>query len=214
MQWYYVLFRGRLRRPRLGRPTDLSTCWSMPPAYSQSQMSYNQVCSPHIHRETVWFILDHCLLVCIRLVTGLTEIRLLWSDAAETSLSKVQKSSLLLAYEVNAVGPILVIKVEITVFISAPSCVGTLLVFYLFLVHCLNWSLSCQHMRPFLKIGASLETGKGFSLVANMSTRVGSIGDNGLGGWHSHRASKTALNQCMWTVRGMFVQISLSGYSY
>lgn len=79
----------------------------------------------------------------------------------ETSLSKVQKSSLLLAYEVNAVGPILVIK----------------------------------HMRPFLKIGASLETGKGFSLVANMSARVGSIGDNGLGGWHSYRASKTALNQ-------------------
>ncbi|VAI27379.1 unnamed protein product [Triticum turgidum subsp. durum] len=79
----------------------------------------------------------------------------------ETSLSKVQKSSLLLAYEVNAVGPILVIK----------------------------------HMRPFLKIGASLETGKGFSLVANMSARVGSIGDNALGGWHSYRASKTALNQ-------------------
>uniref|UniRef100_A0A453JQ14 Uncharacterized protein n=1 Tax=Aegilops tauschii subsp. strangulata TaxID=200361 RepID=A0A453JQ14_AEGTS len=80
---------------------------------------------------------------------------------AETSLSKVQKSSLLLAYEVNAVGPILVIK----------------------------------HMRPFLKIGASLGTGKGFSLVANMSARVGSIGDNALGGWHSYRASKTALNQ-------------------
>lgn len=79
----------------------------------------------------------------------------------ETSLSKVEKSSLLLAYEVNAVGPILVIK----------------------------------HMRPFLKIGASSETGRGFSLVANMSARVGSIGDNGLGGWHSYRASKTALNQ-------------------
>lgn len=32
----------------------------------------------------------------------------------ETTLSKVQKSSLLLAYEVNAVGPILVIKVKLT----------------------------------------------------------------------------------------------------
>lgn len=31
---------------------------------------------------------------------------------SETTLSKVQKSSLLLTYEVNAVGPILVIKVE------------------------------------------------------------------------------------------------------
>ena len=32
---------------------------------------------------------------------------------SETTLSKVQKSSLLLAYEVNAVGPILVIKVKL-----------------------------------------------------------------------------------------------------
>ncbi|CAL4891083.1 unnamed protein product [Urochloa decumbens] len=68
----------------------------------------------------------------------------------ETTLSKVQKSSLLLAYE---------------------------------------------HMRPLLKVGGCSETGRGFSLVANMSARVSSIGDNGLGGWHSYRASKTALNQ-------------------
>ncbi|KAF0889370.1 hypothetical protein E2562_023670 [Oryza meyeriana var. granulata] len=84
----------------------------------------------------------------------------------ETTLSKVQKSSLLLAYEVNAVGPILVIK----------------------------------HMWPFLKAGGRSETERGFSLVANMSARVGSIGDNGLGGWHSYRASKTALNQLTKTV--------------
>lgn len=32
-------------------------------------------------------------------------------SSTETTLSKVEKSSLLLAYEVNAVGPILVIKV-------------------------------------------------------------------------------------------------------
>jgi len=84
----------------------------------------------------------------------------------ETTLSKVQKSSLLLAYEVNAVGPILVIK----------------------------------HMWPLLKIGGRSDTGRGFSLVANMSARVSSIGDNGLGGWHSYRASKTALNQLTKTV--------------
>jgi len=29
----------------------------------------------------------------------------------------------------------------------------------------------------------------------NMSARVGSISDNGLGGWYSYRASKAALNQ-------------------
>ncbi|KAL5217479.1 hypothetical protein ABZP36_018163 [Zizania latifolia] len=58
--------------------------------------------------------------------------------------SNPEKSSLLLAYEVNVVGPVLVIK----------------------------------HMWPFLKAGGRSETDKGFSLVANMSARVGSIGDN------------------------------------
>ncbi|XP_050370529.1 uncharacterized protein LOC126788571 [Argentina anserina] len=79
----------------------------------------------------------------------------------ETTLSKVEKSSLLLAYEVNAVGPVLVIK----------------------------------HMWPLLKVGGGLGTERDVAVVANVSARVGSIGDNRLGGWHSYRASKTALNQ-------------------
>ena len=33
------------------------------------------------------------------------------------------------------------------------------------------------------------------SVFAVLSARVGSIGDNVIGGWHSYRASKTALNQ-------------------
>ena len=32
-------------------------------------------------------------------------------------------------------------------------------------------------------------------MVANLSARVSSVGDNALGGWHSYRASKSALNQ-------------------
>jgi len=32
------------------------------------------------------------------------------------------------------------------------------------------------------------------SVIANVSARVGSIGDNGLGGWHSYRVSKAGLN--------------------
>ncbi|GAY54714.1 hypothetical protein CUMW_158860 [Citrus unshiu] len=79
----------------------------------------------------------------------------------ETTLNKVEKSSLMLAYEVNAVGPILVIK----------------------------------HMSPLLKVGGTgIE--RDVAVVANLSARVGSIGDNRLGGWHSYRASKAALNQC------------------
>ncbi|XP_057545393.1 uncharacterized protein LOC130824410 [Amaranthus tricolor] len=83
----------------------------------------------------------------------------------ETTLTKVQKSSLLLSYEVNAVGPILVIK----------------------------------HMWPLLKVGGGAGT-RNAAVVANLSARVGSIGDNNLGGWHSYRASKAALNQLTKTV--------------
>lgn len=79
----------------------------------------------------------------------------------ETTLNKVEKSSLMLAYEVNAVGPILVMK----------------------------------HMWPLLKAGGGNGTEREVAVVANLSARVGSIGDNKLGGWHSYRASKTALNQ-------------------
>ena len=37
------------------------------------------------------------------------------------------------------------------------------------------------------------------TIVMALSARVGSIGDNGLGGWISYRASKAALNQIMHT---------------
>lgn len=52
-------------------------------------------------------------------------------------------------------------------------------------------------MWPLLKAGGGSGTKRELAVVANMSARVGSIGDNDLGGWHSYRASKAALNQCM-----------------
>ncbi|XP_010243915.1 PREDICTED: uncharacterized protein LOC104587861 [Nelumbo nucifera] len=79
----------------------------------------------------------------------------------ETTLSKVQKSSLMYSFEINAVGPILVIK----------------------------------HMWPLLKLGGHSGAERDVAIVANLSARVGSIGDNHLGGWHSYRSSKAALNQ-------------------
>ncbi|MGJ8611763.1 MAG: SDR family oxidoreductase [Octadecabacter sp.] len=45
---------------------------------------------------------------------------------------------------------------------------------------------------------------QGPSVVAVLSARVGSIGDNKIGGWHSYRASKAALNQI---VRGAAIEI-------
>jgi NAD(P)-dependent dehydrogenase (short-subunit alcohol dehydrogenase family) len=41
-------------------------------------------------------------------------------------------------------------------------------------------------------------------IVAALSARVGSIGDNKIGGWHSYRASKAALNQL---VRGAAIEM-------
>lgn len=90
----------------------------------------------------------------------------------ETTLRKVEKSSLLLAYEVNAIGPILVIK----------------------------------HMWPLLKVGGGSGIERKFAVVANLSARVGSIGDNGLGGWHSYRSSKAALNQLTKTISVEFAR--------
>ena len=45
------------------------------------------------------------------------------------------------------------------------------------------------------------------AVFAALSARVGSIGDNHLGGWHSYRASKAALNQLM---RGAAVELARS----
>ncbi|KAG8385170.1 hypothetical protein BUALT_Bualt03G0014100 [Buddleja alternifolia] len=100
----------------------------------------------------------------------------------ETTLSKVQRDSLLLTYEVNAVGPILVIK--------------TFLVMI-----CMK-----KHMWPLLKIGGGAGTERDFAIVANISARVGSIGDNHLGGWHSYRSSKSGLNQLTKTVSVEFAR--------
>jgi len=45
------------------------------------------------------------------------------------------------------------------------------------------------------------------SIFATLSARVGSIGDNRLGGWHSYRASKAALNMLM---KGAVIEIARS----
>jgi NAD(P)-dependent dehydrogenase (short-subunit alcohol dehydrogenase family) len=51
-------------------------------------------------------------------------------------------------------------------------------------------ALVAKHMLPLLPRDRR-------SVFAALSARVGSIGDNRLGGWHSYRASKAALNMLM-----------------
>lgn len=54
-------------------------------------------------------------------------------------------------------------------------------------------ALAAKHFLPRLRRDAP-------SLFAVLTARVGSIGDNRLGGWHSYRASKAATNQLVKTL--------------
>ncbi|MBM6596609.1 SDR family NAD(P)-dependent oxidoreductase [Microvirga pudoricolor] len=57
-----------------------------------------------------------------------------------------------------------------------------------FAVNATGPALLMKHLLPLLP-----RTGK--AVFATLSARVGSIGDNRLGGWYAYRASKAALNQ-------------------
>lgn len=61
-----------------------------------------------------------------------------------------------------------------------------------FAVNAIGPALLMKHFLPLLPR-------PGRSVFATLSARVGSIGDNRLGGWYSYRASKAALNQFVRT---------------
>ena len=63
-----------------------------------------------------------------------------------------------------------------------------------FAVNAIGPALLMKHVTPLL-------AGQGKAVFATLSARVGSIGDNRMGGWHAYRASKAALNQIVRTVR-------------
>jgi len=87
------------------------------------------------------------------------------SGKGETSLREVNKEGIEATFATNAVGPLLMAK----------------------------------YFAPLLQKGQS-NFGKGdaepkhSSILVNLSAKVGSITDNGLGGWYSYRMSKAALN--------------------
>lgn len=86
----------------------------------------------------------------------------------ETALNQVQPDNMMLSFQTNAMGPLLV----------------------------------CQRFVPLLSAASKGQDTSVVppAVVANMSARVGSIGDNGFGGWYSYRASKAALNQLTRTL--------------
>jgi NAD(P)-dependent dehydrogenase (short-subunit alcohol dehydrogenase family) len=61
-----------------------------------------------------------------------------------------------------------------------------------FAINAIGPALIMKHVLPLLP-----RTGK--AVFAKLSARVGSIGDNRLGGWYAYRASKAALNQLVRT---------------
>jgi len=61
-----------------------------------------------------------------------------------------------------------------------------------FAINAIGPALLMKHLLPMLPR-------EGKSVFASLSARVGSIGDNRLGGWYSYRASKAALNQLVHT---------------
>ncbi len=61
-----------------------------------------------------------------------------------------------------------------------------------FAVNALGPALMMRHFLPLMRAGRR-------SVFAVLSARVGSIGDNRLGGWYGYRASKAALNQFLRT---------------
>ena len=61
-----------------------------------------------------------------------------------------------------------------------------------FAVNAMGPALLMKHFLPLLPK-------QGKSVFATLSAKVGSIGDNALGGWYSYRASKAALNQLVHT---------------
>ena len=61
-----------------------------------------------------------------------------------------------------------------------------------FAINAIGPALVMKHFLPLLPR-------QGKSVFATLSAKVGSIGDNRLGGWYSYRASKAALNQLVHT---------------
>ena len=76
----------------------------------------------------------------------------------ERQIAEIDRDWMLQSFNVNTVGPLLVV----------------------------------QALLPFLRRNRKSE--RGLAVVANLSARVGSIGDNKTGGWYSYRMSKSALN--------------------
>lgn len=91
----------------------------------------------------------------------------------ERSVTKIERDWMEKTFQVNVIGPVMLSKA------LAPLMSQT---------------------RRKLKKDESNDVQRPSAVIANLSARVGSISDNGLGGWYSYRMSKAALNQATRTL--------------
>lgn len=104
------------------------------------------------------------------------------------------------AQQLGASGPPLELLINATGVLSAQDCVvekswrqiDPLSMARVFAINTIGPALLIKHFAPLLSKTA-------VSKMVYLSARVGSIGDNQLGGWYSYRASKAALNQLVHT---------------
>ncbi|XP_063817751.1 C-signal-like [Pseudophryne corroboree] len=95
------------------------------------------------------------------------------SGKGETSLREVSSEGLSLALATNTIGPLLMAKYFSTLLMKGRGMFGAQ-----------SPDQSRQHN----------------AILVNISAKVGSITDNGLGGWYSYRMSKAALNMATKTL--------------
>uniref|UniRef100_A0A6U5BBV0 Uncharacterized protein n=1 Tax=Hemiselmis andersenii TaxID=464988 RepID=A0A6U5BBV0_HEMAN len=64
-----------------------------------------------------------------------------------------------------------------------------------FVVNTMGPALVIKHFSPLMHVNTKKEGSRPRSVIATLSARVGSISDNGMGGWYSYRVSKAGQNQ-------------------
>ena len=123
------------------------------------------------------------------------------SRSGELRLDLCDEASIAaVAQQLSASGPALELLINATGVLSAQDCIvekswrqiDPLSMARVFAINTIGPALLIKHFAPLLSKTA-------VSKMIYLSARVGSIGDNQLGGWYSYRASKAALNQLVHT---------------
>ena len=110
--------------------------------------------------------------------------------APETSIARLDERSAIAAFRTNALGPTLVVKHFAKLLHEASARARAEAA-----EKASDSDAEDAGTAGYAGSGSGASLSAPAAVVANLSARVSSVGDNRLGGWHSYRASKSALNQ-------------------